>query len=335
MELQTISQVSKRFGVSTRTLRYYEQIGLLQSSKLDGYAYRTYDRGAILRLQQIIVLRKLRIPLRQIAEILANHDVMLLLEVFQQSIAEVEEEMNALSSLRAILRHFASRLAMETGVKADLSLLESEEFVKLVTTLSPSKTPLKEEQNMEELNQASQTLSKLQDRDVRILYLPPATVAAAHFIGDDPEDVVGEMLSEFARKSNLAQIKPDARCFGFNHPSECPDHIHHGYEIWITIPDDMEVPAPLEKKRMPGGLYAAHYIKMGDFHEWDWLMDWVFASSQYEEAHIDDGGECMCGLLEEHLNWLQDYTHGWPENSPSQLDLLYPIRIKDKEKQHE
>lgn len=332
MDLQTISQVSRSFGVSTRTLRYYEQIGLLESSKLDGYAYRTYDQSAILRLQQIIVLRKLRIPLKKIAEILENHDAMLLLEVFQQSVAEVEEEMYALSSLRAILRHFASRLAMETGVKADLSLLESEEFVQLVTTLSPSKTPLKEEQKMEDLNRASQTLNKLQDRDVRILYLPPATVAAAHFIGDDPEDVAGGMLSKFAQESNLAELKPDARSFGFNHPSECPDHIHHGYEVWVTIPDDMEVPAPLEKKRMPGGLYAAHCIKMGDFHEWEWLMNWVFASPQYEEAHIEDGGECMCGLLEEHLNWLQDCSHGWPETSPSQLDLLYPIRIKSKEK---
>lgn len=331
MELQTISQVSKSFGVSTRTLRYYEQIGLLESRKLDGYAYRTYDREAVLRLQQIIVLRKLRIPLKQIAEILENHDAVLLLGVFQQSIAEIEEEMYALSSLRSILRYFADRLTEETGVKADLSLLESEEFVQLVTTLSPSKTPLKEDQNMDNLNQASQTLNKLQDRDVRILHLPPATVAAAHFIGDDPEKAAGDMLAEFAQKSNLAQIKPDARSFGFNHPNECPDHIHHGYEVWVTIPDDMEVPAPLEKKRMAGGLYAAHCIKLGDFHEWEWLMQWVLASPLYEDAHIEDGGECMLGLLEENLNWLHNCAAGWTEEEPAQLDLLFPIRKKKTE----
>ena len=33
MELQTISEVSKRFGISTRTLRYYEQIGLISPVK--------------------------------------------------------------------------------------------------------------------------------------------------------------------------------------------------------------------------------------------------------------------------------------------------------------
>lgn len=51
MELITISEVSKNFRVSTRTLRYYEQIGLLKSSEKEGYAYRAYDEGAILHLQ--------------------------------------------------------------------------------------------------------------------------------------------------------------------------------------------------------------------------------------------------------------------------------------------
>jgi transcriptional regulator, merR family len=36
----------------------------------------------------------------------------------------------------------------------------------------------KEKKTMEELNQASETLNKLSDKDVRIVYLPPATVGA-------------------------------------------------------------------------------------------------------------------------------------------------------------
>ena len=60
MELMTISEISKNFKISTRKLRYYEQIGLLKSTKKEGYAYRAYDEESILRLQQIIILRKLR-----------------------------------------------------------------------------------------------------------------------------------------------------------------------------------------------------------------------------------------------------------------------------------
>ncbi|MFD1175791.1 MerR family DNA-binding transcriptional regulator [Paenibacillus puldeungensis] len=65
MELQTISQVSKHFSISTRTLRYYEQIGLITPLKKEDFAYRVYDIEAITRLRQIIILRVLQSkPLR-------------------------------------------------------------------------------------------------------------------------------------------------------------------------------------------------------------------------------------------------------------------------------
>jgi DNA-binding transcriptional MerR regulator len=40
MELQPISQVSKNYGISTQTLRYYEQIGLIKSIRKDDNEYR-------------------------------------------------------------------------------------------------------------------------------------------------------------------------------------------------------------------------------------------------------------------------------------------------------
>ena len=68
MELKTITQVSRFFGVSTRTLRYYEQIGLISPVKKENFSYRAYDKDTVKRLKQIIILRKLRIPLGNIAE---------------------------------------------------------------------------------------------------------------------------------------------------------------------------------------------------------------------------------------------------------------------------
>jgi DNA-binding transcriptional MerR regulator len=65
MELQTITRVSRNYNISTRTLRYYEKIGLLPSNKQEGYAYRTYDDNSLKILEQIIILRKLQIPLKQ------------------------------------------------------------------------------------------------------------------------------------------------------------------------------------------------------------------------------------------------------------------------------
>lgn len=83
MELQTISQVSKDYGISTRMLRYYEQAGLIKSLRKEDYSYRVYDETARDRLQQIIILRKLRIPVKQIDIILKSEDVSEILYVFE------------------------------------------------------------------------------------------------------------------------------------------------------------------------------------------------------------------------------------------------------------
>ncbi len=66
MKLMTISEVTKTFNVTTRMLRYYDEIGLLPSTRKQDYAYRVYDESALRRLQQIIALRELRIPLKKL-----------------------------------------------------------------------------------------------------------------------------------------------------------------------------------------------------------------------------------------------------------------------------
>lgn len=95
MNLITISEISKNFDISTRTLRYYEQIGLLKSTKKKDYACRTYDEEAVTRLQQIIILRKLRIPLKQIVTILDSDNTSEIIETFRHNLDEVDDEIKA------------------------------------------------------------------------------------------------------------------------------------------------------------------------------------------------------------------------------------------------
>ena len=103
----------------------------------------------------------------------------------------------------------------------------------------------------EQMENAAQPL-----RDVRIVYLPASEVAAAHFIGEDPEDRAGEMLSDFVRGTKLWEKHPGLRVYGFNHPSPMDETGFHGYEFWVTVPEGTGVPKPLEKKHFPGGTYA-------------------------------------------------------------------------------
>jgi DNA-binding transcriptional MerR regulator len=66
----TVKQLAKVANVSVRTLHYYDKIGLLKPAYLSGKGYRFYQRGELLRLQQILFYKELDIPLAEIAKIL-------------------------------------------------------------------------------------------------------------------------------------------------------------------------------------------------------------------------------------------------------------------------
>ena len=51
--MMTVNEVSKRTGVSIRTLQYYDKIGLLRAAGRTEAGYRLYDDAALERLQQI------------------------------------------------------------------------------------------------------------------------------------------------------------------------------------------------------------------------------------------------------------------------------------------
>lgn len=70
MQMKTVSEVAKITGVSVRTLRYYDHIGLLKPSKISQTGYRYYDDKAMERLQQILLYRELQFPLKEIGRIL-------------------------------------------------------------------------------------------------------------------------------------------------------------------------------------------------------------------------------------------------------------------------
>ena len=70
----SVSEAAKRAGVSVRTLRYYDEIGLLKPSETTPAGYRFYDGAAMASLQQILFYRELDVPLEQIGRILSAPD---------------------------------------------------------------------------------------------------------------------------------------------------------------------------------------------------------------------------------------------------------------------
>lgn len=313
MQTMSIGDVSAAMGISTRTLRYYEKMGLIESQRNASNAYRSYDSKAIARLKQILVLRAFRLPLKQILSIVGDGDVTDALSVLTQHAQAVAHEMRSLSMIQTALSACIEQLT-QTGKLIDPPTLPSHgDLQGLMRALSLPITPFEEEPPMSKLT------------DVRILYLPPATVCSAHVVGPTAEHETGTMIDAFITDRGLKTIKPDFRVYGFNHPNgEKPDMSDHGYEIWVTILDDMDVPAPLVKKQFVGGLYAAHMIPLGAFEEWGLIVDWVEKSDEYDARWGDP--ECMAGLMEEHLNYMHMSDVPQPmKDAQMQLDLLVPV----------
>jgi DNA-binding transcriptional MerR regulator/DNA gyrase inhibitor GyrI len=328
MEIQTISEVSKTFNVTTRTLRYYEQMGLLKSKRIEDYAYRVYDENDVQRLEQILILRKLQIPLKQIKRILTAGKTYIAVEILMNKIRNLEIEINALETVKGYLVELTEYLKNNIGLNVDKLLLADESIISSIDSIAKAKPNLKENNKMGNINDADKELSKLSN--VRIVQLPPVTVASVQFYCDEPEMHCVKVMDEFVRYHELGKLKPDLRHYGFNNPNPSPDtpegQPDHGYEMWVTIPEDLEVPEPLVKKQFDGGIYAAHAIKMGDFHEWGWLWEWVQASDKYDyecrEPHP------MGGCLEEHLNYLNNLNDPSFKEEDMQLDLLTPVKRK-------
>jgi MerR family transcriptional regulator, thiopeptide resistance regulator len=65
----SIQDVARFAGTTSRTLRYYDDIGLLKPSRVGSKGYRYYDGAALLQLQRILLLRELGLGLPAIAEV--------------------------------------------------------------------------------------------------------------------------------------------------------------------------------------------------------------------------------------------------------------------------
>lgn len=114
----SIQEIARLAGTTSRTLRHYDDIGLLPPSRIAGNGYRHYDGQALVRLQRILLLRELGLGLPQIADVLGSsrdHD------------AAVSES-SALETHLALLREEQARLARQiASVESTITALRGGE----------------------------------------------------------------------------------------------------------------------------------------------------------------------------------------------------------------
>jgi DNA-binding transcriptional MerR regulator len=108
----SIQEVARLTGVTSRTLRHYDDIGLVRPSGTGAGGIRHYDADALVRLQRVLLLRELGLGLPAIAEVLDGH----------------ADDVHALLAHREWLRQEQDRLARQiASVEATIEALEGGE----------------------------------------------------------------------------------------------------------------------------------------------------------------------------------------------------------------
>jgi len=105
-DLTKIRDISVKYDISARALKYYEDMGLISSARGDDYAYRMYDEDAVNRLEQILILRKLNISIKDIQRIFSSAGSEVVLEVLGKKVQNIDDEVALLNELKEIVSDF-------------------------------------------------------------------------------------------------------------------------------------------------------------------------------------------------------------------------------------
>lgn len=101
--LMTIGQFSKISGVSARTIRYYEEMGLITCSRSEDSNYRLYGEIEVKKLKHILLFKKLGISLEEIKQILNADNNDEIIDIFSKQQQILKNEISELQIQKQII----------------------------------------------------------------------------------------------------------------------------------------------------------------------------------------------------------------------------------------
>jgi len=113
-----IGEVSKKLGITPRTIRYYEELGLLDPPLRIEKGIRLYSKEDIKRIKFILKLKELGLTLKEmleLADIYNQHKQPLnimpkLIEILDSHIVKIDEKIARLASLRKDIVEYRQRI---------------------------------------------------------------------------------------------------------------------------------------------------------------------------------------------------------------------------------
>lgn len=100
MSKYTVGQIAKALGVSSQTLRHYESLGLITSTRNDDNQYRTYSLDDTRLLFMVSIYRSMGFSLPKIKEMIKEMNEKQIMNSFDDRVMEVEKEIHQLQLIK-------------------------------------------------------------------------------------------------------------------------------------------------------------------------------------------------------------------------------------------
>ncbi|EGD47859.1 transcription activator effector binding [Ruminiclostridium papyrosolvens DSM 2782] len=163
--------------------------------------------------------------------------------------------------------------------------------------------------------------------DIKVLKeLEPTRAAYFCYYGKEPEHHAFAVMAEWLNKNGLNINEQKLRIFGYNNPNpSSPNEEEYGYEVCVTVADNIVVNDDLVKEKiLGGGLYAVTNVKRGQDGDiggeivkaWNRFKNWISDSKYVYGGHQ---------WLEEHLGFDDNANH------IGGIDLYMPIALKSSD----
>ncbi len=290
-ELIKIKDVSAQYDISARTLRYYEDMGLIGSTRSEDYAFRMYDEAAVKRLEQILILRKLNISIRDIQRIFNSSGSQIVLEVLGKKVDDIDGEVALLHELKDIVLEFIRQIKQaDFNREADVKLLyaKAKEIESQLVSVNYNGNP-------SPVNRLLDVTDKLKKApEVHVVRLPEFKAISSGY------DTFGNIFGEGGFDKWMQTHHHLEKKIIF----DCADFMWHedGKTIWIwAIQDGVTETdtAPYEIIEFEGGLYATAVSVDGDDdingRVYSGIKAWVEASGF--ELDERPGHQTLCNMI--------------------------------------
>ncbi|HYF84592.1 MAG TPA: MerR family transcriptional regulator [Clostridia bacterium] len=304
---EPIHEISAKLGLTSRTLRHWEEKGLFKSMRDPQSGWRIYNDEAVQRIRLVLLLRELDIPIKAVQIILESASKELAAKVIEKQISNLNQENLVIAQRKEMLGRCLSAINSMQALQDTSRCIVNMEQTLAVQIYSPKSL----KNQWEEIIMTKDTITS---GALRIITLPAMRVAVCNVISASPED---EALSKVVGWAEAENLMGTARIFGFNTTAFNPGSTEYGWAACITVPEHITLPEYLKEKRLPGGLYASLNSINEVYDSWQMLMRLLKDSNEYE---VDENRPC----LEEHIK------SGEPkgEGNDFYLNLLEPVNKK-------